>query len=62
MVCPFDAVKPGTLASIKCDMCPDRDDFACIAACPTKALFAMTGPEFDAYCNAKRFVKKGSLR
>jgi carbon-monoxide dehydrogenase iron sulfur subunit len=49
MVCPFDAVKPGTYATVKCDMCPDRDDFACVSGCPTKALFSMTEEEFSDY-------------
>jgi Fe-S-cluster-containing hydrogenase component 2 len=32
--------------AIKCDLCPDRDDYACVAACPTGALFAGTEEEF----------------
>jgi len=47
MVCPFDAVKPGEIYTIKCDMCPDRDQTrACVQACPTSALFEATAEEF----------------
>jgi carbon-monoxide dehydrogenase iron sulfur subunit len=46
MVCPFDAIRMRKLSVVKCDMCPDREDFACVASCPTKALFAMTETEF----------------
>jgi len=39
MVCPFGAITVSETFIIKCDLCPDRDDtFACIQACPTKAL------------------------
>ena len=55
MVCPFGAVKPGELYTIKCDMCPDREeDFACVVACPTGALFTATVEEFKQYAKAKR--------
>ncbi|MDH7498903.1 MAG: 4Fe-4S dicluster domain-containing protein [candidate division NC10 bacterium] len=48
MVCPFDAVRPGKIYTIKCDMCPDRDgDYACVKACPVGALFAATPDEFE---------------
>ncbi|MBN1797549.1 MAG: 4Fe-4S dicluster domain-containing protein [Spirochaetales bacterium] len=41
MVCPFGVIKQqqGEIRyMVKCDMCPDREDYACIAACPTGAL------------------------
>jgi carbon-monoxide dehydrogenase iron sulfur subunit len=42
MVCPFGAIKPKGIYAIKCDMCPDRDNsYACIEACPTKALYEL---------------------
>lgn len=47
MVCPFDAVRPGRIYTIKCDMCPDgKGLYACVEACPTRALFALTPAEF----------------
>ena len=54
MVCPFGAVAPGRIYTVKCDMCPDREDFACVTACPTKALFAATPGEFREYVEKKR--------
>ena len=40
MVCPYGVVgrqKERKLA-VKCDRCPDRDEPACVQACPTEAL------------------------
>jgi len=39
--CPFDAVKPGDTAPIRCDMCEERGDgtYACVEACPSGALY-----------------------
>ena len=54
MVCPFDAVRPGELYTIKCDMCPDRDEFACVVACPTRALFPASPGEFREYIQNKQ--------
>ena len=48
MACPFGAIvmdKKEKIA-VKCDLCPERDDYACVAACPTKALFSGTEKEF----------------
>jgi carbon-monoxide dehydrogenase iron sulfur subunit len=40
MVCTFGAINPKSIYAVKCDMCPDRiDSYACIEACPTKALY-----------------------
>lgn len=39
MVCPFGSINPKGIYAVKCDMCPDREDsYACIVACPSKAL------------------------
>ena len=49
MVCPFGAIERRIeeRIAVKCDLCPDREDFACVAACPTGALFAGTVDEFE---------------
>ena len=58
MVCPFDAVKPGKIYTVKCDMCPDREDsYACVEACPTAALFASTPEEFGRILQEKEAKK-----
>ena len=65
MVCPFDAVRPGKFYTIKCDMCPDREDsYACVEACPTSALFAATPEEFEKVAKEKKKSgrKKESLQ
>ena len=40
MVCPYGVIgrKKEQRVAIKCDRCPDRDEPACVAACPTRAL------------------------
>jgi carbon-monoxide dehydrogenase iron sulfur subunit len=40
MVCPYGVVtrQQETQRALKCDLCPDRDVPACVAACPTGAL------------------------
>ncbi len=55
MVCPFGAIVRDVEnhIAVKCDLCPDREDFSCVAACPTGALFAGTKKEFK-----KKIVKK----
>lgn len=57
--CPFDAiVKDGeNNIVVKCDLCPGRDDFACVTVCPTGALFAGTKEEFEEI-SKKKEVKK----
>lgn len=53
MACPFGAITPGEFA-LKCDLCPNRigrakaERYACVAACPTFALFAGEFEEFKA--------------
>lgn len=58
MSCPFGAIVCDieNHIAIKCDLCPDRDDFACVVACPTGALFAGTKEEFQK--KIKKKVKK----
>lgn len=48
MSCPFGAIVRDidNHIAVKCDLCPDRDDYACVAACPTGALFAGSEEEF----------------
>lgn len=40
MSCPFGAIiqDKAKHIALKCDLCPDREDYACVAACPTGAL------------------------
>jgi len=49
MTCPFGALVRDieNHVALKCDLCPDRDDYACVVACPTGALFAGTKKEFE---------------
>ena len=58
MVCPFDAVRPGKVFTIKCDMCQDEESPVCVDACPTKALFEATTDEFRKICEAKQREEK----
>ncbi len=46
MVCPFGVISRGKNNSVKCDLCPERKDFACVASCPAGALFGGTREEF----------------
>jgi carbon-monoxide dehydrogenase iron sulfur subunit len=40
MVCPFGAIvrNEDCRQAVKCDHCMDRDNPACVEACPTRAL------------------------
>lgn len=41
MVCPYGVIgrqQDGRRIALKCDLCPDRETPACVAACPTRAL------------------------
>ena len=40
MACPYGAIRPDKAAKIplRCDKCKDKDQPACIAACPTGAI------------------------
>ncbi|MFH1259895.1 MAG: 4Fe-4S dicluster domain-containing protein [Elusimicrobiota bacterium] len=40
MVCPFGAIKRSKKQAVKCDLCPDSIEYACVAHCPSKALSA----------------------
>lgn len=58
MVCPYGVVgrRPEKKVAVKCDGCPDRDEPACVAACPTKAL---TYKEPDDFAAGVRKVQAG---
>ncbi len=58
MACPFSVIARDIEdhIAVKCDLCPDIDGFACVAACPTKALFYGTLDEF------KEHIKKGTTK
>ncbi len=43
--------------AVKCDLCPDREDFACVSACPTGALFVGTKQEFEKKLKEKKKKK-----
>ncbi len=60
MVCPFGAIVRDieNHIAVKCDLCPDRDDFACVVACPTGALFVGTKEEFEKTLKEKKAKKK----
>ena len=49
MICPFGVIVRDVEnhIAVKCDLCPDREDFACVSACPTGALFVGTKEEFE---------------
>ncbi len=55
MVCPFGVISRQRKIVLKCDLCPDiEDDYACVKACPTKALFVGTVDEFKKRLKQKR--------
>lgn len=49
MNCPFGVIYMGHIRGIaeKCDLCLDRDIFACVEACPTKAIKIIEMEEVD---------------
>lgn len=59
VACPFNAIVKDTENNIvlKCDLCPERGDFACVTTCPTGALFAGSKAEFEERLK-KKVVKK----
>lgn len=59
MTCPFGVIVRDieNHVAVKCDLCADRDDYACVAACPTKALFAGTKEEFEKKIKEKKKKK-----
>lgn len=50
MVCPYGVIGRHleTQRACRCDRCPDRDQPACVSACPTRALVYGTVEEFSA--------------
>lgn len=58
--CPFDAIVKDTENNIvlKCDLCPKREDFACVTVCPTGALFAGSKEEFEERLKKKKVKKR----
>jgi len=63
MVCPFDAVQPGKLYTIKCDACEHLEGaYACVDACPTMALFAVESNEFKEIMRARREREKAEMK
>ncbi len=60
MTCPFGAIVQDVEnhIAVKCDLCPDREDFACVVACPTGALFVGTEEEFKKKLKEKKAKKK----
>ncbi len=63
MVCPFGApVRDGDRKVVfKCDLCPERDVPACVAACPTRALFFGTISDFESKLSKEK-VSRNELR
>lgn len=59
MVCPFGAIVQDVEnhIAVKCDLCPDREDYACVVACPTGALFVGTKEEFAKKIKEKKEKK-----
>ena len=56
MTCPFGAIVRDVEnhIAVKCDLCPDREDYACVVACPTGALFVGTKKEFEKKIKEKK--------
>ncbi len=40
MACPYGAIRPNVKAKkpVRCDKCADKDEPACVKACPTRAI------------------------
>lgn len=55
MVCPYGVIRPSKEQKIalRCDLCQDREEPACVAACPTGALF---------FCEAEEFIKTSKAK
>jgi carbon-monoxide dehydrogenase iron sulfur subunit len=47
MVCPYGAIRPNHKIKLplRCDRCKDKDQPACVKACPTKAILWEEEPE-----------------
>ncbi len=50
MVCPYGVVgrRKDEKIAVKCDRCPDREEPACVGACPTGALVYAEADDFAA--------------
>lgn len=48
MTCPYGVInrEDERRIAVKCDRCPERDEPACVSACPTGALVFTEEPEF----------------
>lgn len=48
MTCPYGVInrEDERRIAVKCDRCPERDEPACVSACPTGALVFAEEPEF----------------
>ena len=59
MTCPFGAIVRDVEnhIAVKCDLCPEREDFACVVACPTGALFVGTKEQFEKKIKEKKAKK-----
>lgn len=57
MVCPFGAVFPDLKSgkAFKCDLCEGHDEPACVAACPTYALY------YEEYVDFEKKRKEASV-
>ncbi len=55
MVCPYGVIGRHlqTRKSYRCDRCPDREEPACVASCPTRALEYRTVEQFSAEARQK---------
>ena len=53
MVCPYGAIVrlSDQGVAVKCDRCPDREEPACVEACPVHALVFVEPDEFEALCH-----------
>ena len=55
MVCPLGVITMQKNHALKCDRCPDLEEsYACVAACPTGALFVGTLEEFEKRLKKRR--------
>jgi carbon-monoxide dehydrogenase iron sulfur subunit len=65
MVCPYGVIgrRMEERIAVKCDLCPDRDEPACVAACPTKALVYAEEESFAGVkrVEAARLIAEGYL-
>lgn len=58
MLCPFGMIGRGAdpggkVMALKCDLCPEREQPACAAACPTGAIRYLSGDDFAQHTRAR---------